>query len=76
MLNESVACLRERVVEEADLLDAGVIFGTGFAPFRGRPLAYARARGVDDVVRGLKELQARHGDRFRPDEGWRELPAQ
>ncbi|HEU4532197.1 MAG TPA: 3-hydroxyacyl-CoA dehydrogenase NAD-binding domain-containing protein [Steroidobacteraceae bacterium] len=76
MLNESVACLRERVVDEAALLDAGVIFGTGFAPFRGGPLAYARARGVDDVVRALKELQARHGDRFRPDEGWRQLPAE
>jgi len=48
MLNESVACLRERVVEEADLLDAGVIFGTGFAPFRGGPLRTLGAwPGVD-----------------------------
>ena len=36
-----------------DLLDAGVIFGTGFAPFRGGPLNYARERGVDDVVGSL-----------------------
>jgi 3-hydroxyacyl-CoA dehydrogenase/enoyl-CoA hydratase/3-hydroxybutyryl-CoA epimerase len=31
----------ERIVENADLVDAGVIFGTGFAPFRGGPLHFA-----------------------------------
>ena len=72
-LNEAVACLRERVVEDADLLDAGMIFGTGFAPFRGGPLHYARARGVDAIVARLEELAARHGARFRPDEGWAAL---
>src|SRR3546814_4765685 len=36
LLNEAVAALHDGVVEDADLLDAGVIFGTGFAPFRGR----------------------------------------
>ena len=35
MLNEAVSCLHDGVVDDADLLDAGVIFGTGFAPFRG-----------------------------------------
>jgi len=69
-LNEAVACLRERVVEDADLLDAGMIFGTGFAPFRGGPLHYARARGVPAIVARLEELAARHGPRFRPDAGW------
>ena len=38
--NEAVACLREGVVADADLLDAGMIFGTGFAPFRGGPMYY------------------------------------
>jgi len=37
-LNESKKCLDEGLVEDADLLDAGVIFGTGFAPFRGGPM--------------------------------------
>ncbi len=73
MLNESVACLRERVVEEADLLDAGVIFGTGFAPFRGGPLNYARARGLDAIVRRLAELERQHGERFHPDSGWQTI---
>lgn len=37
---ECQACLKDEVVENADLLDAGMIFGTGFAPFRGGPLHY------------------------------------
>ncbi len=73
MLNEAVACLREGVVEDADLFDAGVIFGTGFAPFRGGPIKYARDRGIDDVVRTLEELSSRYGDRFAPDAGWKSL---
>ncbi|MCC5885460.1 MAG: enoyl-CoA hydratase/isomerase family protein [Gammaproteobacteria bacterium] len=41
-LEECQACLDDGVVEDADLLDAGLIFGTGFAPFRGGPLWYRR----------------------------------
>jgi 3-hydroxyacyl-CoA dehydrogenase/enoyl-CoA hydratase/3-hydroxybutyryl-CoA epimerase len=74
-LNEAVACLRERVIDDADLLDAGMIFGTGFAPFRGGPLQYARARGVASIVARLEQLAARHGPRFRPDAGWAALAA-
>jgi 3-hydroxyacyl-CoA dehydrogenase / enoyl-CoA hydratase / 3-hydroxybutyryl-CoA epimerase len=70
LVNECVACLREQVVEDADLIDAAVIFGTGFAPFRGGPLAYARSRGVNDVVTRLGELAKRHGTRFNADPGW------
>jgi 3-hydroxyacyl-CoA dehydrogenase/enoyl-CoA hydratase/3-hydroxybutyryl-CoA epimerase len=70
LVNECVACLREKVVEEPDLVDAAVIFGTGFAPFRGGPLAYAQARGVSEVVARLGELATRHGPRFSADSGW------
>jgi 3-hydroxyacyl-CoA dehydrogenase/enoyl-CoA hydratase/3-hydroxybutyryl-CoA epimerase len=70
LVNECVACLRERVVSEADFIDAGVIFGTGFAPFRGGPLAYARSRGAAQVRDRLLELAARYGTRFSPDSGW------
>jgi 3-hydroxyacyl-CoA dehydrogenase/enoyl-CoA hydratase/3-hydroxybutyryl-CoA epimerase len=70
MVNECVACLRERVVDSEDLVDAAVLFGTGFAPFRGGPLTYARTRGISAVVARLKELAQRYGERFRPDEGW------
>jgi 3-hydroxyacyl-CoA dehydrogenase / enoyl-CoA hydratase / 3-hydroxybutyryl-CoA epimerase len=75
MLNEAVATLREGVVEDADLLDAGAIFATGFAPFRGGPLQYAKTRGIDAVTSRLKELEQRFGERFHPDEGWGQLKA-
>jgi 3-hydroxyacyl-CoA dehydrogenase/enoyl-CoA hydratase/3-hydroxybutyryl-CoA epimerase len=32
--------LKDGIVADADLIDAGLIFGTGFAPFRGGPLHY------------------------------------
>ena len=70
LVNECAACLRERIVEDADLVDAAVVFGTGFAPFRGGPLRYARSRGVAAVVARLKDLTARYGERFQPDPGW------
>jgi 3-hydroxyacyl-CoA dehydrogenase / enoyl-CoA hydratase / 3-hydroxybutyryl-CoA epimerase len=73
LVNECVACLREGVVADADLADAAVIFGAGFAPFRGGPLTYARARGTGDVLARLRELAARHGARFAPDAGWSAL---
>jgi 3-hydroxyacyl-CoA dehydrogenase/enoyl-CoA hydratase/3-hydroxybutyryl-CoA epimerase len=73
MVNEAVACLHDGVVSDADLLDAGVIFGTGFAPFRGGPLKYARDRGIAEVQTTLLELADKYGDRFRPHAGWSDL---
>jgi len=70
MVNESVACLRESVVANKDQLDAGVIFGTGFAPFRGGPLNYAEAEGFNTYESKLAELEKRHGSSFKPDAGW------
>jgi 3-hydroxyacyl-CoA dehydrogenase/enoyl-CoA hydratase/3-hydroxybutyryl-CoA epimerase len=70
LLNESVAVIREATVQDGDLLDAGAVFATGFAPFRGGPLHYARQRGVTEVVNRLNELADRYGERFRPDAGW------
>jgi len=74
MVNEAVAVWRDGVVTDLDLLDAGVIFGTGFAPFRGGPIHFARARGVADVVDSLKRLEERYGERFAPDTGWKDIP--
>lgn len=73
LVNECVAVLREGIVADSDLIDAGVIFGSGFAPFRGGPLTYARKRGIDAIVARLGELTQRHGARFTPDEGWSKL---
>lgn len=70
MVNEAVACLREGIVADADLVDVGMVFGTGFAPFRGGPLNYARERGVSEVLTRLRQLEAQHGARFAADSGW------
>jgi 3-hydroxyacyl-CoA dehydrogenase/enoyl-CoA hydratase/3-hydroxybutyryl-CoA epimerase len=69
-LNEAVACVRERIVADADLCDAGVIFGTGFAPHRGGPIATIRARGKQEWLKIMEDLKAHHGLRFEPDTGW------
>ena len=43
-LAETKAVLAQGIVADAELIDAGLIFGTGFAPFRGGPLAYLSAQ--------------------------------
>ncbi len=44
LLEECKKCLEDGIVDNADLVDAGVIFGTGFAPFRGGPLHYLESQ--------------------------------
>jgi len=46
IVNEAKLCLEEGVVADADLLDAGMVFGTGFAPFRGGVMRYASEEGI------------------------------
>ena len=70
LANEAVACLREGIVADADKIDAGMIFGAGYPPFRGGPLKAARDRGVAECVKRLEALAAKHGPRFTPDAGW------
>lgn len=67
MVNESAACLREGVVANADLLDAGMIFATGFAPFRGGPMNYANDFGKDKLENLFKTFESKYGGRFKVD---------
>lgn len=71
-LNEAVRALREGIVEDADLLDAGAIFGTGFAPFRGGPINHARTN-ANEFKQRLEALAREHGDFYRPDSGWEDI---
>jgi len=43
LVAEAKAALADGVVADADLVDAGAIFGAGFAPFRGGPLHHAQS---------------------------------
>ena len=48
-------CVAEGVVADADLADAGVIFGTGFAPYTGGPMNLLASRAepaTDSFARG------------------------
>ena len=69
-VNEAVACVREGIVVDADLCDAGVIFGTGFAPHRGGPLNYLKSAGKEKLLAEMKLLEQKHGARFAADAGW------
>ncbi len=73
LLNEAVACLREGVVANADELDAGVIFGTGFAPFKGGPMQVIEHVGAAALLARLNKLHEQFGARFQPDSGWETL---
>ncbi len=72
-LNEAMACLRENIAASADEVDAGIIFATGFAPFRGGPIHYAEGISFERVQKELKEYAKIYGERFAPDLGWEEL---
>lgn len=65
ILNESALCLSEGIVDEEDMLDAGMVFGTGFAPFRGGPLSYAHAMGSEHILARFKKLEEKYGQRFK-----------
>lgn len=73
LVNETVKCLEEGLVEDADLLDAGVIFGTGFAPFRGGPIQYATTADPMKLRDRLNELQAKCGERFKASAAWSQI---
>ncbi|MFK5914959.1 MAG: 3-hydroxyacyl-CoA dehydrogenase NAD-binding domain-containing protein [Woeseiaceae bacterium] len=73
LLNEAMACLREKVADSKDFVDAGIIFGTGFAPFHGGPLQYIKDRGQDQILMTLEKLETSYGKRFKPDEGWKTI---
>ncbi|WP_372523516.1 3-hydroxyacyl-CoA dehydrogenase NAD-binding domain-containing protein [Sulfuricaulis sp.] len=70
LLNEAMACLREGVVGDADAVDAGMVYGTGFAPFLGGPMSYIDSLGVTGISHSLHRLSQEYGPRFKPDAGW------
>ena len=66
MVNEAARCLDEGVAARTEDVDAAMVLGTGFAPFRGGLLRYADERGMKGIVDRLHELETRFGDRFTP----------
>ena len=75
MVNESFACLREGVVADGDLLDAGMIFGTGFAPFRGGPIHYAKSIGIHTLFQEYVNIQKARGVKTNTLREWEDAEA-
>ncbi|QDY71123.1 3-hydroxyacyl-CoA dehydrogenase NAD-binding domain-containing protein [Qingshengfaniella alkalisoli] len=73
MCDAAVECLRMGVVQDRDTVDAAMILGTGWAPFRGGPMHYAHIRGETEIRDRLNTLAKRFGDRFSPDAGWKDF---
>jgi 3-hydroxyacyl-CoA dehydrogenase/enoyl-CoA hydratase/3-hydroxybutyryl-CoA epimerase len=73
LIRSAVVSLAEGVVADADLLDGAIVFGTGFAPFRGGPIHFVRERGIEETGRALEALAGQHGSRFRPPARWSEV---
>ncbi len=73
LCNEAVACWGEKLVANADLIDAGMIYGVGFAPFRGGPMRYIQQRGANELQKKLLQFSEKYGNRFKPYPQWQEL---
>jgi len=65
MINEAARCLDEKIVTRPQDVDLGMIFGTGFAPFRGGLLNYADSEGIEKVNSTLQKFAEEHGTRFK-----------
>ncbi|EKD74263.1 MAG: hypothetical protein ACD_45C00015G0001, partial [uncultured bacterium] len=70
MLDEAFACLREGVVTDGDLLDAGMVFGTGFAPFRGGPIHYAKSKGIAELFQQFVKQRQQRGEKVETLKKW------
>ena len=66
MIKEAVLCLEAGIIDRPDLLDAALVFGIGFPPFRGGLLRYAESLGAKYIVERLNAYAAQYGDRFAP----------
>jgi 3-hydroxyacyl-CoA dehydrogenase/enoyl-CoA hydratase/3-hydroxybutyryl-CoA epimerase len=66
MIKEAALCLEEKIIDKPDLLDAALIFGIGFPPFRGGLLRYADTLGASFLVEKLGIYAKEYGERFAP----------
>ncbi len=56
LINEAVRCLDEGIVSKPEDIDLAMVFGTGFAPFRGGPMRYAETIGFGKIIEALDKV--------------------
>jgi 3-hydroxyacyl-CoA dehydrogenase/enoyl-CoA hydratase/3-hydroxybutyryl-CoA epimerase len=66
MVNEAACCLEEEIVSQVRDIDVAMIFGLGFAPFRGGLLTYADKEGITKIFNVLEGYSEKYGQRFKP----------
>jgi len=66
MIKEAALCLEDKIIDRVDHLDAALIFGIGFPPFRGGLMRYAEKLGAKHIVERLEVYAAKYGERFAP----------
>jgi 3-hydroxyacyl-CoA dehydrogenase/enoyl-CoA hydratase/3-hydroxybutyryl-CoA epimerase len=66
MIKEAALCLEDKIIDRVDHLDAALIFGIGFPPFRGGLMRYAEKLGAKYIVERLEVYAAKYGERFAP----------
>ena len=65
-VNEAVMCLQDEIIADPVTGDIGLIFGTGFAPFRGGPFRYLDNYGADNYVKLMEGFATKYGPQFEP----------
>ncbi len=73
MIKEAALCIEDGIIGRPDLLDAALIFGIGFPPFRGGLLRYADSLGPKAIVEKLEAYAAKYGERFAAPRSLREM---
>ena len=65
-VNEAAKCLEDEIIENPVVGDIGLVFGTGFAPFRGGPFRYLDQVGVASYVDLMNGFTDKYGPQFEP----------
>ncbi|KAL3942979.1 MAG: hypothetical protein SGBAC_002930 [Bacillariaceae sp.] len=65
-VNEAAKCLEDEIIENPVVGDIGLVFGTGFAPFRGGPFRYLDQVGVANYVDMMHGFADKYGPQFEP----------
>ena len=64
MVNEGAKILEEGMAQRASDIDVVWIYGYGWPVYRGGPMHWADGEGLQKIVDGLKNQEARMGDDF------------